>query len=131
MAESLLNLHNRLIGYLKAGKFVEGIEDFYAEDATAQENSKPVTRGRQTMAHDEKRFQKKLTAFHGIDVRSTAVDDRGDGNGTLFYEATMRWEQNDRPGIVTVDQAVVERWKNGKIESIRFYGNYEPGQLPD
>lgn len=128
---TLRDRHEAVIAYLKAGKFVEGIEDFYADNATAQENSGPIVRGRLEMAANERRFQKKLTGFHGIEVRNRAFDDRGGGTGTVFYEATMRWEQSDRAGVVTVDQAVVEQWNNGKITSIRFYGNYEPGPLPE
>ena len=72
-----------------------------------------------------------MTAFHGIEVHDTVIDDQGDGNGVVFYETTMKWKQSDRPDIVEVDQTVVERWKAGKIESIRFYGDYNPGELPD
>lgn len=129
-AASIKDLHDQLIAYLKAGKFVEGIVDFYAEDATAQENSKPLVRGREHMAQLEARFQKKLTAYHGIDIHATAFNDEGHSTGIVFYECTMRWEQNDRTGIVAVDQVVVERWRNGKITAIRFFGNYEPGELP-
>lgn len=125
------DLHAEVIAYLKAGKFVEGIEDFYSEDATARENSKPPVVGRAKMVHDEKRFQKKLTAYHGIEIHSTAITEQGPGSGVAFYECTMKWEQNDRAGIVAVDQVVVERWKDGKISSVRFYGNYEPGPLPE
>ena len=54
----------------------------------------------------------------------------GDGTGVVLYECVMKWEQTDK-GHVEVEQAVVERWKNGKIAHIRFYGNYEPGPLED
>lgn len=131
MTPNVRELHEQVIQYLKAGKFVEGIEDFYDADATAQENSGPISLGRAEMVHTERRFQKKLTAYHGIDIHATAIDDQGRGTGIVFYEATMRWEQNDREGIVVVHQTVVERWREGKIVAIRFYGNYEPGPLPD
>lgn len=128
--KSLKDLHGSLIDYLHDGKFVEGIKDFYAENAIIQENSQPVTNGRDEMADKERRFQKKVSAFHGIEVHDTVIDDQGDGNGVVFYETTMKWKQSDRPDIVEVDQTVVERWKDGKIESIRFYGDYDPGELP-
>lgn len=130
MSQSIQALHDQLIARLKAGKFTEGIREFYAADATAQENSGPLSHGRDEMASNEERFQKKVTAFHGINVHATAIDDHGGGSGVVMYECTMRWSQNDREGIVAVDQSVVERWKNGKITAIRFYGNYEPGELP-
>ena len=51
---------------------------------------------------------------------------REEENGTVFYEAVMQWDQSDK-GHVRVDQVVVERWANGKIAHIRFYGNFDPG----
>lgn len=122
---NLKELHSQVIDYLKQGKFTEGIEDFYAENATAQENNNEPSKGRENMAAGEREFLKKVTNYHGIDVLATAIDDQGDGNGTVFYEAVMKWEQSDR-GAVEVNQTVVERWKDGKIQSIRFYGNFDP-----
>ena len=127
---SLHERHAQLIEYLEAGKFAEGIEDFYAEDVVAQENGGSPSRGRDAMAATERRFLKKVTAYHGIDVLATVVHDQGDGDGTVFYEAVMRWDQSDR-GSVEVRQAVVERWQDGKIADIRFYGNFDPGPLPE
>lgn len=122
---NLKELHSQVIDYLKQGKFTEGIEDFYAENATAQENNNEPSKGRENLAAGEREFLKKVTNYHGIDVLATAIDDQGDGNGTVFYEAVMKWEQSDR-GAVEVNQTVVERWKDGKIQSIRFYGNFDP-----
>ena len=116
---NLNELHAQVIDYLKQGKFAEGIDDFYAEDVTAQENSNEPAVGRDALAANEREFLKKVTAYHGIDVLATAIDDQGNGNGTVFYEAVMRWEQTDR-GHVEVQQSVVERWKNGRIQNIRF-----------
>jgi len=128
---SLTELHNQLIDYLDQGKFAEGIEDFYHDDVTAQENSNEPSRGREALAANEKSFLKKVTAYHGTTVHATAVDDRGDGNGVVFYEATMSWDQSDRPDTVNVHQTVVERWRDGKIASIRFYGNFDPGEVSE
>jgi hypothetical protein len=125
MPQLLADLHGQVVDYLRAGKFAEGIDDFYAEDATAQENNEPLTRGRAVMAANEREFLKKVSAYHGIEVLGTAVDDQGGGSGTVFYECVMKWDQSDK-GAVTVEQAVVERWKDGKIQSIRFYGNFNP-----
>lgn len=127
---SLQQRHDQVIQYLQEGKFAEGIEDFYTEGVTASENGGEPSRGRSQMAATERRFLQKVTAYHGIEVLATAVDDQGDGNGIVFYEAIMRWDQSDR-GAVTVHQTVVERWNDGKIADIRFYGNFDPGPLPE
>lgn len=126
----LSDLHAQLMKYLKDGKFAEGIADFYHADVVAQENDNPPTKGREEMVANERRFLKKVTAYHGIEEHACAIDDRGHGTGVVFYECSMKWEQRDRQGLVSVHQAVVERWKDGKIASIRFYGNYDPGELP-
>jgi hypothetical protein len=128
MSNSLHVLHAQVIGYLKQGKFVEGIEDFYAENATAQENGNLPTVGRTTMASNERAFAKKLTAYHGIDVLATVVNEHGGGNGIVFYEAVINWDRSDT-GHETVNEVVVERWKDGKIADIRFYGNFDPGPI--
>lgn len=125
MSKSISELHSQVIEYLKQGKFAEGIEDFYAENVSVQENSNPPATGRDTLAANEKEFLKKVTAYHGIEILATAIDDQGGGNGVVLYECVMKWEQSDK-GAVTVEQAVVERWTNSKISSIRFYGNFDP-----
>ena len=122
---NLNELHHQVIDYLNQGKFAEGIEAFYAEDVTAQENNSPPTQGRSALANNEREFLKKVTDYHGIDVLAAAISDEGNGSGTVFYEAVMKWDQSDK-GHVEVEQTVVERWKAGKIQSIRFYGNFDP-----
>ncbi len=125
MSQSIQELHTQVIEYLKQGKFAEGIEDFYAENASAQENTNPPTVGRATMIENERQFLSKVTAYHGIEILATGIDDQGGGNGVVLYEAVMQWDQSDK-GHVSVNQVVVERWKEGKISQIRFYGNFDP-----
>lgn len=125
MSQSLQTLHEQVIEYLKQGKFAEGIEDFYAENATAQENTNPPTVGRATMVENERKFLTKVTAYHGIEILATAIDDQGEGNGLVFFKGIMQWDQSNK-GHVSVNQVVVERWKDGKIAHIRFYGNFDP-----
>lgn len=125
MSQSIQELHGQLIEYLKQGKFAEGIEAFYSENASAQENTNPPTVGRATMVENERQFLSKVTAYHGIEILATGIDDQGGGNGVVLYEAAMQWDQSDK-GHVSVNQVVVEQWKDGKISQIRFYGNFDP-----
>ena len=128
MEQSISDLHEELIGYLREGKFAEGIDDFYAEDVRAQENNGAPVEGKNALAENERQFLKKVTAYHGIEILATAIDDQGGGNGAVLYECVMRWNQSDA-GEVTVQQAVVERWSEGKVQSIRFYGDFDPGPM--
>lgn len=117
-------LHNQVIDLVKQGQFTKGIEDFYAEDVTQQANADPIQKGRDVLANAERDYESKVTALNKVDVMATAIDDQGDGNGTVFYEVHMQWEHSEA-GSVDVQQAVVERWENGKIQHIRFYGTFE------
>ena len=84
---NLQELHNQVIDYLKQGKFAEGIEDFYAEDVSVQENNNAPFQGRDAIAANEREFLKKVTNYHGTEVLATATDDQGDGNGTVFLRS--------------------------------------------
>ena len=100
MSKNLTDMHTQVIDYLKQGKFVEGIEEFYAEDATAQENINIPTVGLATMLKNERAFLTTVTAYHGIEVLATAIDDQGGGNGVVFYEAIMQWDQSDKGHVL-------------------------------
>ena len=122
---TLESRHDELIEYLKKGQFAEGIEDFYTVDVVAQENANPPRQGREVLAAAEREYLKGVTAYHGINVLATAIDDHGDESGIVFYECEMQWDHSDA-GYVHVQQVVVERWRGGLIENIRFYGNFMP-----
>ena len=82
----------------------------------------PLAHGRDAVAAAEAEYVKGVTAFHGVKVHATAIDDHGDGSGTVFYECEMHWEHTGRRKV-DVQQSVVERWRDGKIAAIRFYGD--------
>jgi ketosteroid isomerase-like protein len=119
---NIRDLHQEIIDALHKGDFVGPIEKFYAEDVVAQANTDAPSSGRDAIAAAEADYVKGVTAFHGVTVHGTAIDDQGDGNGVVFYECEMHWEHTGR-GKVDIHQTVVERWKNSKIASIRFYGD--------
>lgn len=122
--QSIKELHQQLIDELVGGDFVGPIEKFYAENVIAQANTEAPSTGRDAIAKAEAEYVKGVTAFHGVNVLATAIDDQGDGNGVVFYEVEMHWEHTGR-GKVDIHQSVVERWKDGKIAAIRFYGDIE------
>jgi len=116
--------HQELIDSLTQGDFVGPMERFYAEDVVMQTNNGKPSRGRDALVAAETEYVKGVRNFHGVDVLATAVDDEGAGNGTVFYEVEMRWEHVNNPKV-DIRQSVVERWKDGKISEIRFYGDIE------
>ena len=121
---SIKELHQEIIDALEQGDFVGPIKKFYAEDVVVRTNNDTPATGRDAIAAAEAEYVKGVTAFHGIKVHATAIDDQGNGNGVVFYECEMHWEHTGRPEV-NVEQTVVERWKDGKIASIRFYGDVQ------
>lgn len=118
----LAELHQEIIVALEKGDFVGPIEKFYAPDVLVQTNNEAPAQGRDAVAAAEAEYVKGVTAFHGVRVLATAIDDQGAGSGTVFYEVEMHWEHTGT-AKVDVHQTVVERWKDGKIAAIRFYGD--------
>ena len=45
----------RLIATVEAGRYVEAIDEFYADDATMQENLGAIRKGRETMMEHERK----------------------------------------------------------------------------
>ena len=120
----LADLHQSIIEAIQNGDFVGPIDAHYADDIVAITNSGEPARGRAAISAAEAEYVKGVTAFHGVEVFDTAINDLGDGNGTVFYECRMRWEHVNRPEV-DVRQTVVERWQGGKIAEIRFYGDIQ------
>jgi|GEM_PF-2685115 len=118
----LADLHNALIADLQQGDFVGPMKKFYADDIVMRTNEEPPVQGRDTLVAAESAYVEGVTAFHGVNVLNTAIDDRGDGNGTVFYEVEMHWEHTGTPKV-DIRQMVVEHWRAGKISEIRFYGD--------
>ena len=121
---NLKDLHHQVVELIKQGQFTKGIEDFYAEDVIQQSNGDAPIQGRQKLADGEREYEAKVTSLDKVDILASVIHDQGGGNGVVMYECQMQWK-HQVAGAVNVEQAVVERWKEGKIQSIRFYGTFE------
>jgi hypothetical protein len=84
MSKNLTDMHAQVIDYLKQGKFVEGIEEFYAEDASAQENTNTPTVGQATMVKNERAFLTTVTAYHELRSWPPPSTIKGEGTGWSF-----------------------------------------------
>ncbi len=124
MSESLIDKTKRMIESLKEGKFVEGMEEFYADDVINEEPNGARIEGKAALIEHEKKTLAQVSAFHGIEIRSFgAGDDDGQGNGTTFAEYKMSIDMKDGSKF-SPDQVQVTRWGNGKAKHIKFY--YDP-----
>lgn len=123
MSDSLLDKTRRMIDDLKEGKFVEGMEEFYADDVVAEEPTGAKTEGKATIIANEKDILENVAVYHGIEIRSIGVgEDDGRGNGVTFAEYKLAVDMKDGTKF-NPDQVQVTRWQDGKAKHIRFYYN--------
>jgi len=106
-----------LFSYIREGRILDAMNEFYAEDATMQENSLPPTVGRGANYEREKQFLSTVKEWKGFEVLT-----RGVGENVTFYETVMDWVTTDGTPV-HVEQVVVAKWQNGKIIHERYYHN--------
>lgn len=108
-----------LIRYIKEGRIIDAMNEFYAEDVQMQENANPPTVGLAANLEREKEFLKGVKEWRGFEVTSIAV-----GDDVTMYEAVFDFiATNGQP--VHLEQVDVAKWRNGKIVHERFY--YDTG----
>ena len=115
---STINLQDRLedlFSYIRDGRILDAMNEFYAEDASMQENSLPPTVGREANYEREKQFLSMVKEWKGFEVTAKGV-----GENVTFYETVMDWVTTDDT-LVHVEQVVVAKWKDGKITHERYY----------
>jgi len=108
---------HELFAYIKAGRILDAINEFYAEDVVMQENSAPPTVGRQANLERERQFLNTVKEWRGFEVTAHGGDDN-----VTFYETVMDWIATDGTPV-HVEQAVIAKWRDGKIVHERFYHN--------
>ena len=122
---SIINLQQRLndlFGYIRQGKIIEAMSEFYDKDTVMQDNANPPTVGQAANVEREKQFMSGVKEWKGFNVTATGV-----GADVTFYECNIDFiATNGQP--VHMEQVVVARWRNGKIVHERFY--YDTGKKP-
>ncbi|MEO6203602.1 MAG: nuclear transport factor 2 family protein [Nitrospirales bacterium] len=106
-----------LFSYIRDGRILNAITEFYAEDAVMQENALPLTVGREANLEREKQFLSTVKEWKRFDVTAKGV-----GEDVTFYETVMDWEDMDGTPV-HVEQVVVAKWQDGKIIQERYYHN--------
>ncbi len=119
-AANLQQRLNDLINYIRQGKIVEAMNEFYDKDTVMQDNANPPTKGLAANVEREKQFLSGVKEWKGFNVTAS-----GAGDNATFYESTMDFiATNGQP--VHLEQVSVAKWKNGKIVHERFY--YDTGK---
>lgn len=104
-----------LFRYVREGRIIDTMHEFYDKDVSTQENANPPTVGLAANVEREKQFLKGIKEWKGFEVQSLGL-----GDDVTFYEAVFDFIATDgRP--VHVEQVDVAHWRNGKIIRERFY----------
>jgi ketosteroid isomerase-like protein len=111
---------NDLLGYIRQGKIIEAMNEFYDKDTVMQDNANPPTKGLAANIEREKQFMSGVKEWKGFTVTASGV-----GDNVTFYESTSDFVTTG--GVpVHLEQVAVAKWKNGKIVHERFY--YDTGK---
>jgi hypothetical protein len=111
---------NDLFGYIRQGKIIEAMNEFYDKDIVMQENTNPPTKGLDANIEREKKFMSGVKELKGFIITASGVGDK-----VTFYESTSDIVTTGGV-LVHVEQVSVAKWKNGKIVHERFY--YDTGK---
>lgn len=122
---TLLEKTQKIMDMLGEGQFVEGMEQYYADDVINEEPTGAIIEGLSNLVAHEKNVLDNVATYHGIEVKSVGVgEDDGNGNGVTFAEYKLSVDMKDGSKF-NPDQVQVTRWKDGKAKYIKFYYNPE------
>jgi hypothetical protein len=110
-----------LVAMVEDGMFVEAIEEFYAEEATMQENNLPPRGGRDKLVAHERGVMAAFKSIQTMAGSAWLVD------GDL---AVIRWvfffTRPDGSGF-RMEELAWQRWRGDRIVEERFF--YDPAQI--
>jgi hypothetical protein len=110
----------QLISQVEQGRYVEAIEEFYAEEASMQKNQETPRRGRKILLANERGVLRSFKSVRTLPGTSYLVDDN---------RAVIHWvfEFTRRDGYrFTQDELAYQYWIGERIVEERFY--YDPAQ---
>ena len=112
---------HQFVAAVRDGRYVEAIEDFYAEDSSMKENLGPERRGRDLLIEHEKAVLSGLKRMATHRVGAVLID--GD-------RVVINWvfEMIGQDGAVRrLDELALQTWRGDRIVDEQFY--YDPGQM--
>lgn len=110
---------NELLDYIRQGRILDAMREFYADDVVMTEPAYGATVGLPANLVREQKFVESVKEFKNFQVPHLAIDE---ATGHAFYENVMDWVGVDGKPY-HIEQVAVQQWKNGKIVSERFYYN--------
>ncbi|MEW6542236.1 MAG: ester cyclase [Nitrospirota bacterium] len=115
LGQRLRDLHR----YIREGRILDAMNEFYADDVAMQENANRPTVGLQANIEREKQFLSGVKEWKGFEVKAVGI-----GHDVTFYEAVFDFIGTDG-APVHIEQVDVAHWRDGKIVHERFY--YDTG----
>lgn len=109
-----------LQNYIRTGRILEAMSEFYAPNVSMQENNAAPVVGLDTNIEREKKFLANVKQFLGYEVRSLSLGTDASGTPTAAVESTLRFIAQDNTPV-TLNQVSLTRWQNNKITAERFY----------
>ncbi len=114
--DSNVRIHE-LLDYVKEGRIMDAMREFYADDVVMEEPAYGKTVGLEANLEREEKFVASVKQFKGFEATKVGI-----GEGVSLYENVMDWiDVNDNE--VHVEQVSVMEWRDGKIVHERFYYN--------
>jgi len=110
-----------LVAMVEQGKFVEAIEEFYAEDATMQENGAPPRGGRDKLVEGERRTLAAHKEVRMLPGSWFVLD----GDRVVIHWVFV-FTRHDGTSF-RMEELAEQRWRGERILEERFY--YDPAQL--
>ena len=111
----------RFIKQVESNDHVGAIEQFYAPDATMQENEKPPRTGRQALVANEGRALARARSVHSQCVRPAFV--HGDH---VVIRWIFRFEFPDG-STMRMEELAYQRWEGDRVAEEKFF--YDPQQM--
>jgi ketosteroid isomerase-like protein len=111
----------RFVSLVEAGEFVRAMEEFYADDASAQENAKPPRMGKAALIAHERGVLATMKRMFAHPARSVVVD--GD-------TVAIRWifDMTDAAGVTRrLDEVALQEWRGDRMVRERFF--YDPASI--
>ena len=106
---------HELFGYIREGRIMDAMNEFYAQEVVMEEPAYGETLGLAANLIREQQFVDSVVEFKGFETPTVLI-----GEDSATYENVMDWTSVDGTDI-HVEQVVVQDWKNGKIVRERFY----------
>ncbi|SFI39268.1 Ketosteroid isomerase-related protein [Collimonas sp. OK307] len=108
------------IALVVQGKYVEAIQEFYAEDASMQENQEPPRKGIQLLVAGEEKALAAVKEIRTLAAKSFLIDGDRVAINWLFEIVTHDGRSFRQ------DEIAWQLWRGDKIVEEQFY--YDPGQ---